>query len=151
MEIVSNIALISINETLILQIISFLIFLYIINRIMFRPLQNIMAERNAHIEKIKTDIIQAQKRVDNITIEIGNQEAAVKKEAYKFKATLEEDGNRQATEIFASVRVEIAEANQEAKKDIEVKLSEARENIQKESETLAVDIIERILERRLGA
>ena len=151
MEIVSNVALISINETLILQIISFLIFLFIINRIMFRPLQNIMAERNAHIEKIKTDIIQAQKRVENITVEINDQEAAVKKEANEFKATLEDAGNRQATEIFASVKEEIAEANQEAKKDIEVKLSEARKIIQKESETLAVDIIERILERRLRA
>ena len=110
-----------------------------------------MAERNAHIEKIKTDIIQAQKRVENITVEINDQEAAVKKEANEFKATLEATGNRQATEIFASVKEEIAEANQEAKKDIEVKLSEARKIIQKESETLAVDIIERILERRLRA
>ena len=149
MEIVSNVALISINETLILQIISFLIFLFIINRIMFRPLQNIMAERDAHIEKIKTDIIQAQKRFDNITDEINEQEAAVKKEANEFRARLEETGNRQATEIFASVKEEIAEANQEAKKDIEIKLSEARKTIQTESETLAVDIIERILERRL--
>ena len=149
MEIVSNVALISINETLILQIISFLLFLFIINRIMFRPLQNIMAERDAHIEKIKTDIIQAQKRFDNITDEINEQEAAVKKEANKFRARLEETGNRQATEIFASVKEEIAEANQEAKKDIEIKLSEARKTIQTESETLAVDIIERILERRL--
>lgn len=151
MEIVSNVALISINETLILQIISFLIFLFIINRVMFRPLQNIMAERNAHIEKIKTDIIQARKRFDNITVEINDQEAAVKKEANEFKATLEEAGDRQAAEIFVSVRVEIAEANDEAKKDIEAKLSEARKTIQMESETLAVGIIERIIERRLRA
>jgi len=149
MEIVSSIALISINETLIFQIISFLIFLFIINRIMFRPLRNIMVERDAHIEKIKTDIIQAQKRFDNITDEINDQEAAVKKEANKFKARLEEAGNRQADELFNSVRLEIAEANQKAKKDIEAKLSEARKTIQMESETLAVNIIERILERRL--
>ena len=39
MQIISNIALISINETLVVQLISFLIFLFIINRIMFRPLR----------------------------------------------------------------------------------------------------------------
>ena len=148
MEIISKVALISINETLIFQIISFLIFLFIINRIMFRPLQNIIAERNAHIEKIKTDIIKAQKRFDNITDEINDQEAAVKKEANEIKATIEEAGNKQAAEIFETVRVEIAEANQKAKDDIEAKLSVARKTIQNESETLAMSIIERILERR---
>ena len=35
MQIVSNVALISINETLVVQLISFLIFLFVINRIMF--------------------------------------------------------------------------------------------------------------------
>ena len=37
MEIVSKIALITINETLVIQLVSFLIFLFVINRMMFRP------------------------------------------------------------------------------------------------------------------
>ena len=45
MQIISNIALISINETLIVQLISFLIFLFVINRIMFRPLRKTVGPR----------------------------------------------------------------------------------------------------------
>ena len=52
MEVVSTIGLITINETVIIELISFLIFLFLINRIMFRPLQDIMGEREAHIEDI---------------------------------------------------------------------------------------------------
>ena len=41
MQIVSVEALLSINETLIFQLLSFLIFLFIIKRMMFRPLRGI--------------------------------------------------------------------------------------------------------------
>ena len=45
MQIITNIALISINETLIVQLLSFLIFLFIINRVMIRPLRGVMSDR----------------------------------------------------------------------------------------------------------
>ena len=53
MQIVSNVALISINETFLVQLISFLIFLFIINRVMIRPLRGVMREREEYVEKLK--------------------------------------------------------------------------------------------------
>ena len=67
MEIISNIALISINETLIVQVVGFLVFLFVINRIMFRPLQSVMSDREIHIERVKRDIVEAQEDVASIT------------------------------------------------------------------------------------
>ena len=53
MQIISNVALISINETVVVQLLSFLLFLYIMNRIMFRPLRNVMAQREDHLKQIQ--------------------------------------------------------------------------------------------------
>ena len=148
MEIISNIALISINETLIVQVISFLIFLYLINRIMFRPLRNVIADRDIYIERVKRDIDQAQKQIKTMSSQIREQEAEVKKEAFDLKEQQEEIGNQQAKEIFAAVRQEIADTSAKVQKDIEIKISEARQSLQKESEVLAKSIIEKILDRR---
>jgi len=148
MEIISNIALISINETLIVQVIGFLIFLFLINRIMFRPLQNVMADRDIYIERVKLDIDQARKKIDTMTSQIEEQEAEVKKEAFDLKEQREKIGNQQAKEIFAAVRQEIADTSANVQKDIDSKIAEARKSLQKESETLAVSIIEKILDRR---
>ena len=148
MEIISNIALISINETLIVQVISFLIFLYLINRIMFRPLRNVIADRDIYIERIKLDIDQAQKQIKTMSSQIRGQEAEVKKEAFDLKEQQEKIGNRQAKEIFAAVRQEIADTSAKVQKDIDIKISEARQSLQKESELLAKSIIEKILDRR---
>ena len=45
-----------------------------------------MAERDAHIEKIKTDIIQAQKRFDNITDDFTNLKNEVGSIVNKLKS-----------------------------------------------------------------
>ena len=148
MEIISNIALISINETLIVQVIGFLIFLFVINRIMFRPLRNVMSDRDIHIERVQRDIIQAQKEVASISSQIKAQEAATREEAMALKDDLESNGSQQAKEIFASVKKEIVAGSQKVQQEIAVRISEERQALGKESEALALNIIEKILGRR---
>jgi F-type H+-transporting ATPase subunit b len=151
MEIVPKIAMISINETLILQIVSFLIFLYIINRVMFRPLRNVMAERDRHIENLKNDTVGAQEKLESISEQISEKESDVRKEALLLKAKLEDEGNNEAETILAGVKQEIADKNAAAKNEVEAKVTAARAEIQAESETLAINIIETILDRRLNS
>jgi F-type H+-transporting ATPase subunit b len=148
MQIISNIALISINETLIVQVISFLIFLFVINRIMFRPLQNVMADRDIYIERVKLDIAQARKKIESITSQIQKVVTTVKKEAFDLKERLEKAGSEQASEIFDAVRIKIADSGKKVQMDIKARISEERQAIQKESEALALDIINKILDRR---
>ena len=148
MEIISNIALISINETLIVQVIGFLIFLFVINRIMFRPLRNVISDRDIHIERVQRDIIQAQKEVVSITSQIQEQEAATRKEAMELKDDLETNGSQHAKEIFESVKKEITASSQKIQQEIAVRISEERQALEKESEALALNIIDKILDRR---
>ena len=148
MEIISNIALISINETLIVQVIGFLIFLFVINRIMFRPLRNVMADRDIHIEGIKQDIVQAQKEVKTFASQIQKQDTAAREEAFELRDDLENAGSQQANEIFESVKKEIVAGSQKIQKEIAVRIAQERQTLEKESEALALNIIEKILDRR---
>lgn len=149
--VVNSNALITINETLIIQIISFLIFLFIINRVMFRPLRKVMSERDAHIKKIKADTSEAQNRFESINIQIREQEAEARQAAFQLKAELEDQGSLEASGILSAAKEEIAEANESARKEVSAMLAAARQDIQSESEVLATNIIETILERRLNS
>jgi len=149
MHIISNIALISINETLLVQLLSFLIFLFIINRIMFRPLQNVRSERASYMDQIKIDTQDAAKELETLTGQLKAQESIVKTQAKGLKQEIEESGNLQADEIMALAREQIETLKATAQGEVEAQLSEARKHLQKESETLAVNIMEKLLERRL--
>jgi len=151
MEIISTTALISINGTLIAQLVSFLIFLFIVNRIMIRPLQNSMAQRSDHIEQIKQDIVDAEEDVKHLSAEVDERKLAVRTEAFEIANTLEESGSKKADEIFGSAKEEIEALRAEAEADINAKLAEARKHIKAESEALAISVMEKILDRRLAS
>ena len=149
MQIISTIALISINETLILQVISFLIFLFIINRIMFRPLRSVMNERETYITNIQKDIHDAENQFADLNKQIRKQEKAIRNEAFEQKEKLEAAGNRQAAEIFASVRKEINALKEKTRKEMDAQISAARQHVQREAEDLSKKVIETVLARSL--
>ena len=149
MEIVSNIALISINETLIVQVISFLIFLFIINRIMFRPLRKVMDERKSHIDRIQQDIGKAHSEYETLTDQIKTRENDARNEASQQRQQLTAKGEQQAADIIASAREEIGAMKSEAEKEVDIQIAAARERVQVEAEDLSKKIVATILHRSL--
>ena len=149
MEIISTNALISINGTLIAQLVSFLIFLFILNRIMIRPLQGVVGERESFIEKIKLDTVDKAKELERLTGEMKALELDVREEAAEIRRELEESGSRESAEILESISREIGSIREKTEIEIDAKISDAKKHLQKESEALAVNIMEKLLGRRL--
>ena len=150
MEIISNIALISINETLVVQVISFLIFLYIMNRIMFRPLRKTMGDRDQYLETIAKDIDDARKDVERYTLEIEDRKTNIRSEASEITKALENAAGQEAADIVAAAVEEVATIRDDTQKEVEAQIADARKHIQKESEVLAIQLMEKILDRRLS-
>ena len=151
MQIISNIALVSINETVIVQLISFLIFLFIINRVMFRPLRDTMLKRDQHVKQIQDDITHQENQLQSLKNKISERESSVRTEALEMKKKLEDSGNQEAGGIISTTRQEIEDLRKKSARDVENKLSEARKSLKQESERLVSDIMEKALDRRLSS
>ena len=151
MQIVSNIALVSINETVFVQLISFLIFLFIINRVMFRPLRDTMLKRDQHVKQIQDDITHQENQLQSLKNKISERESSVRTEALEMKKKLEDSGNQEAGGIISTTRQEIEDLRKKSARDVENKLSEARKSLKQESERLVSDIMEKALDRRLSS
>ena len=149
MEIVSNIALITINGTLFHQLIAFLIFLFIINRIMFRPLQGVMGERENFLEKIKQDTVDKTQELERLNLEIKALESDVREDAFGIRRELEERGAQEASAILKSTIEEIKSIKEKMEAEVNAQISDAKKHLQKESEALAVNVMEKLLDRRL--
>lgn len=149
MEIISNIALITINETLLIQMISFLIFLFLINRIMIRPLKQTMDDRDHYIEQMRTDIVESETRIKTLMNEIQQQEAEVRSEALAMTQDMEALGNEQANEIYSAAKEEVNSQIENAQTAVNNQIAEASKALKRESELLAVRIVENLLDRKL--
>jgi F-type H+-transporting ATPase subunit b len=149
MEIISSIALITINETLIAQLVSFLIFLFIINTIMFRPLNRVMKKREEHVDRLKQDIEESEHEMARLAEDLARHEKDVRQAANAVKKEIAESGAREAASIFKEVKGEVLELKESTDKEIGTQIEKARKELRSEAEHLAVDIMENVLRRRL--
>jgi F-type H+-transporting ATPase subunit b len=149
MHVISNIALISINETLVIQLISFLIFLFIINRIMIRPLRETMAERDNYIQMVQQDILDSKEELETIVDESRQEENEIRRTALAVAVEMEGLGNTEAQEILGAARDEIAAQKRQAQDEIKHRLAESMLSVKKEAQTLSVSVIEKVLNRKV--
>jgi F-type H+-transporting ATPase subunit b len=147
MEIVENIALISLNETLIAQLVSFLIFLFLINRIMIRPLQQTMGERQDYISETETQIRESSQKLEDLNRQLKERERAAISEANSQRDNLKDEGNQEAVKILFESQEEMSRMREKNQQMVRQELEEVRKYIDSEAEKIAVTIMETILDR----
>lgn len=148
MEIVENIALISINATLFVQLISFLLFMMIFNRIMVGPLRRLMSEREDYLQQMVTEIADANLAYEKIGKQIVSQENRARDAAYKLSGEIEMAGQQTAAEMLDDTRHQINQIRVDAQKETSDKIAAVREEIHREAEKLADRMVASLLNRR---
>lgn len=151
MEIVSTIALISINATLVVQLVSFLLFLLIINRVMFQPLRNTMREREFFIENLGREIDAADEERDRIMALLAKQERNARKEADKLRRQRRDEGAAEARRLLDQALVQIGEMHRIAEADVARQVAEAHLSVAQEAEQVSLALMEKVLERRIDS
>jgi F-type H+-transporting ATPase subunit b len=148
MKIIETIALITINETLFFQLLSFLLFLFILNRIMIRPMRRVMGEREALLDRISQEIAATEQSFHDVEHQIELQENAARKEAFKIRDQIEAQGQHTADDIIAKTREEINVLKVKAHKKAADHMDEARQEIHKEAAMISEQMIVSLLGRR---
>jgi F-type H+-transporting ATPase subunit b len=133
----------------VVQLISFLIFLFLINGILIQPLRRTMAERTGYLEKMKLDILEAEEEMSRQLKQLAAREKRVRKEALLATKEIENEGQRLASEIIKDVRKEMENLRSKTQQTVSEQLAAARQRLEQESESLALSIMEKLLNRRL--
>lgn len=150
MEIVENIALITINGTLVIQLLSFLIFLYLLNRIMIRPLNQVITERRDMLDRLVVEIDAARERWKDIGRRMHAQEEQARRAARAIRHDIEATGQKAADDLMAQARSEIEATRHQAQAEADKKIAAARSALQTEAVTVADRMVEVLLDRKLG-
>lgn len=137
--------------TLILQLLQFLLLIWILNRIMFRPLLRLIQDRDQHIEKIKQDV----ETMERETTDLINKSISIEKDARlgagEERARLKQEANAQSDRIFEDTKKEIEQIMSEAEKEIDDQVEKAKGFLRREAAEIADEIIEKVMGRRVEA
>lgn len=141
--------MISINATLILQVLHFLILVFVLNRILFRPILKLINERTEYVETTTHEI----RNLEVETEELREKHLSLQNEARK-NATLERTqirglGITEAEKTVSNSRQEVSSIRAKADKDAREELERTLPMLQGEAVMLADEITEKMIGRRI--
>lgn len=142
--------MISINATLIVQIINLLVLIWILNRLMYRPIKRIAAERQAKVD-------EGLKQAAELKGASQKAEAAYLQDRNKGRTQVRDQLDQQRKETDGKVKEILKEAQEQAKnqqarmlQNVEQQLKEARGDIKAEAKKVANSMAQTVLGREVA-
>lgn len=150
MEIIKTTALITINETLWVQMIGFLIFLFLINRVMFRRVRRNIADREAHFDTLRQDILDLKEEMGALLRQTEAEEQQLKATARQIDEDLRQEGRRESRDLINTALEDISVLQQDAEQRLKASVARARLQIESSAQALTAPIIQHLMNRRSG-
>ena len=142
--------MISINATLVVQVIHFLVLLFIMNRLMLQPLLKLVQEREEFTNRTKSEIQDLEVKIVQLKEEFISKEKGARKEAAHERSEITNVGMNEAEGYLNRSREEVSAIRQEAEKDVEAEVNKTQPLLEGEASGLVEGIMEKIVGRRVG-
>lgn len=141
--------MIDINVTTLIQIVNFLIFLILMNFVLYRPIRRIVAERKKLIAEKQEGIesLEAQARVALLEYDkkLQDSRAAGFQKIQELKAA----GYEQEKELLRQISEQATAKVQEIRGKIQKEIAIARMELKHQVKTFSVDLAQKILGRKI--
>jgi F-type H+-transporting ATPase subunit b len=140
---------IQLNFTLFIQLINFLVLLFILNAILYKPILAKIREREARIRRDREKADQFSKQVREQEERHEQELAEARQRAAQDKAAVLTEAKKTEGEILGKARNEAARIVEDMKRMIEREAEEARTRLTAEMTPLARSIVQKILGRSI--
>jgi len=139
--------MIDINYTLLVQIVNFVVLLIALNFILFKPIRQIMQEREQGISSNLGDAKTAQDRMQAILENYNTSLAEAKQKAVATYGAIYQQGLDAQRDMISVERAKASEMLDKARAEIVTASTAARTDLKKEADRLSQDITSKLLGR----
>jgi F-type H+-transporting ATPase subunit b len=139
--------MIDINISLLYQLINFIVLLIALNFILFKPIRQIMQEREQDISSALEDAKAAQNRMQSLLENYNASLAESKQKATSAYNAIYQQGLDAQRDMISAERTKAGEMLDKARAEIAAAANSARADLKKEAERLSQDITSKLLGR----
>jgi len=139
--------MIDINITLLWQIANFIVLLIALNFILFRPIRQVMLEREQNISSAFGDAKAAQDRMQSLLDQYNASLAEAKQKSAITYNTIYQQGLDAQRDLISAERAKAGTMLDKARAEIAAASAAAQGDLKKEAERLAQDITSKLLGR----
>ncbi|MDR0355518.1 MAG: ATP synthase F0 subunit B [Deltaproteobacteria bacterium] len=137
----------SFDWSVLVQIVNFLILLFVLNKILYKPLNKMMDSRRDLMSSLQCSADVSKEQLAEASAQQERLRVEVLQEGVGVHRTLKEEGQAKELEILAKAQQESAGKLEEARQAIAKDLAAAREQLKLEAEVLADELVDKLLGR----
>ena len=141
--------MINLDITLVIQMINFLILLFVLNLILFRPIRNIIKERNQIVENFNTDITSLTDEAQASMDQFEQKLLEARKEGMARVQNMKDEGEEAEAKLMAATSEEVQAKIEEARKKVASDIQEARTQLQDQVQAFSLAVTEKVLGRSI--
>ncbi|PIU52464.1 MAG: hypothetical protein COS90_11315 [Deltaproteobacteria bacterium CG07_land_8_20_14_0_80_60_11] len=142
--------MIDIDWTLFAQIINFLLLVFLLNVVLFRPIRNALRERQAKVLAQEAEINLLTDQGRSLEDEILEELAAARRAGAGARETLKQEGAQAEATLLDEVKRQVEVEWATVEKKIKADMAKARASLQTQAQSFAQLLATKILGRELS-
>lgn len=133
------------DATLPLMALQFVILVFILNAIFYKPLNKVLDERADYIRGNEAEAREKLAKAEQLAKDYAKQLAVARRQAQETIATAQAEGKKIADEKIAQAQKEAQEKREKAAQEIEQERAEAMNALEQQVDALSRQILEKLL------
>lgn len=142
--------MVDINASLWLQMVNFLLLIFILNYLLYKPLLGIIEKRKKQLEEADEEVRRLQEAVEQKVTEYEQKLAQAKAEAMNKRAELLKEAAENAKRIIDEQRAKVPFMMAEFQKRIAQEMEEARRILANQARVISQEIVQKLLGRSVS-
>lgn len=142
--------MVTLDYTVLIQVIAFLLFWFLLTKLLFKPFLALTEERERRTGGVKAEAALLKEEGQRLLKEYEQAIAKARDEGRAMKERIIDEARQTRERLLAQAREDAARALEAARAEIEKQLQRGREIAAREAEGIAQQMVEKVLGRRLG-
>jgi F-type H+-transporting ATPase subunit b len=137
--------MLEINNWFFVQLANFILLLFILNKILYKPVLRLFKEREDKTTGALDRAKAMDKEKDNLLAQIDEKLAGARGKARENFETLSSEGMEVQRTVLETAQSEAVEINRKAKAELEAATEKARTSLKSDIETFSKQIVEKLV------
>lgn len=139
--------MIDLNSTLLIQMINFLILIFVLNIILYKPIMKVIDARKKRVEESKETVGSFDDLIEQKVADYEETLRQARVDAMNQREEIKNEGVEAGKKILADTRDEVTAMIQDFKAKIAAEKEQARRTLQERTQEIAREISEKVLGR----
>ena len=142
--------MIDIDWTLFVQIANFLLLVFLLNMVLFRPIRGTLKERQNLISGMQSDISSMTETEQEVRQDIQSELLSARKSGINKRDMIKQEGSAVEAGLMEKAKAEVDDEMERMTNKIKADVAAARDALKPQAESFALDLAAKILGREMA-